>query len=522
LQDPTGLEVALARDWASARAIAGFRGGFAPLVALMTALAFWPVTGQLLALWMDTDRPYSHGLLLGPLSAWLILSACRARPDGLATSWSAVTALAGLTMFWAAAFAIDILIAQQALFPALLILSVASVFGWTLARKLFFPIGLLWFAIPVWTVLVPLLQSTTVVVVQQALDVVGIPVYVEGNLITIPEGTFEIAGGCAGLHYFLVALTCSSLYGYLHGVGLAKHLYIIAFAGVLAMLTNWIRVASLVVIGHRTAMQHYLIAEDHYYYGWVLFAGTLGVFFYCARLLVRQSEGHGDEPPSSSVAPVRARDRWNPAVLALFAAVLSLPIAIVTMDALAARATIGPVKPQLPSGVEGWAGPEQSRNGWVPRYVGVSGETVRSYSRAGGELDVYVGVYKGQAQGAELISSDNSVLGPQYARVAASRLSLEADARVDDVAEVVGKSSTGQLRLVWYWYVIGGHSTANETAAKLWQLSERLMGHETAAIIALSARCDARCDEERVMFLEFAAVMGMALEATVVAAQNSS
>jgi EpsI family protein len=98
---------------------------------------------------------------------------------------------------------------------------------------------------------------------------------------------------------------------------------------------------------------------------------------------------------------------------------------------------------------------------------------------------------------------------------------LGAHAGVDDVAEAVGQSSTGQLRLVWYWYLVGNHSTAGETAAKVWQFSERLFGHENAAIIALSAACDAPCDEERAMFREFAAAMGIALEAAAVAPRKS-
>src|SRR5690606_39451568 len=42
-------------------------------------------------------------------------------------------------------------------------------------------------------------------------------------------------------------------------------------AGGISIVSNWIRVYSLILIGHYTRMQHYLIVEEHYYYGWAIF-----------------------------------------------------------------------------------------------------------------------------------------------------------------------------------------------------------------------------------------------------------
>jgi hypothetical protein len=50
------------------------------------------VAVQLFELWMDTDRPYSHGLLVGPISVWLVAHACRDewRKASAAGDWAVV------------------------------------------------------------------------------------------------------------------------------------------------------------------------------------------------------------------------------------------------------------------------------------------------------------------------------------------------------------------------------------------------------------------------------------------------
>ena len=110
--------------------------------------------------------------------------------------WPALLAIAAAGVPWYVATASGIQIGHQALLPALMIGAIAAVGGLAIARASAFPVGYLYFAVPVWSLVNTPLQSLTTAAVTVVLRVTGIPAYVEGNFVHIPVGTFEIAGGC--------------------------------------------------------------------------------------------------------------------------------------------------------------------------------------------------------------------------------------------------------------------------------------------------------------------------------------
>src|SRR5690606_30850662 len=95
---------------------------------------------------------------------------------------------------------------HQVLLPVLIWLAVAGTLGWRAAFVTTFAVGYLYFAIPVWGVVNSLLQSLTTQVVGWLLHLTGVVATIEGNFIHLPVGTFEIAAGCSGIHFFIVAL----------------------------------------------------------------------------------------------------------------------------------------------------------------------------------------------------------------------------------------------------------------------------------------------------------------------------
>src|SRR5690606_24257028 len=120
-------------------------------------------------------------------------------------------------------------------------------------------------------------------VVRGLLRVVGIPSHFIGNDVQIPAGTFEIAGGCSGLHFFVVALAIGALMGEMRGDDWRGRLKLLLLAGALALVCNWLRVFTIILAGHYTHMQHYLVAQSHYGYGWMVFALAMVVFFVLER-----------------------------------------------------------------------------------------------------------------------------------------------------------------------------------------------------------------------------------------------
>lgn len=141
-----------------------------------------------------------------------------------------------------------------------------------------FPTLFLIFIFPLWGLLTNLLQNISVMAVTYMMSFTGIPTYVEAQFITIPAGVFEIADGCSGLRYIIVSLAISSLFIFLYINNTKKALIFLSIAIVGALITNWIRITALILIGEYTQMQSSLM-EDHNTFGWYLYIPFMFLLF---------------------------------------------------------------------------------------------------------------------------------------------------------------------------------------------------------------------------------------------------
>ena len=239
-----------------------------------------------------SDYPYNHAFAIFGMSAWLAIDASRhATIERLHPS-----AFGALGLFLALAIYIvfesfDLTLGMQALLPLILLTITATILGLGAASRLAIPILFLYFAIPIWDLIIPPLQTMTTAVVYTVLRWTGITAFIDNTKIYIPVGTFEIAEGCAGLRYFIVSFSLASFYGLLYLRAWASSLALIGVALASAIVCNWLRVYSLIVIGDLTDMQHYFIAVSHARYGWGIYALSLvPVFAFAIFLERRKSE----------------------------------------------------------------------------------------------------------------------------------------------------------------------------------------------------------------------------------------
>jgi exosortase/archaeosortase family protein len=89
-----------------------------------------------------------------------------------------------------------------------------------------------------------------------------------------PWGTIVIADGCSGLRYLVIALLIAYLLCLLNRYPIKISIMVLIIATFLGLITNWIRILIIILIGYYTEMQHSLV-RDHEFFGWVLFAGIL-------------------------------------------------------------------------------------------------------------------------------------------------------------------------------------------------------------------------------------------------------
>ena len=148
-----------------------------------------------------------------------------------------------------------------------------------LNRYIAFPSIFLVFIMPIWGLFTNILQDISVSVVTYFMSFTGVPTFVEDNFVTIPAGVFEIADGCSGLRYMIVSLAISSLFSFLYINNIRKTIAFFTLAVFGALLTNWLRITALILIGEYTNMESSLM-EDHNTFGWYLFIPFMFILFW--------------------------------------------------------------------------------------------------------------------------------------------------------------------------------------------------------------------------------------------------
>jgi len=440
-------------------------------------LLFWPTTASLIEQWEDTvRRSYTHGYLIVAMSAWLLWrnralwSQVELQPSVLAC---AGVVAAGVV--WLIAYRAGIRIAHQALLPAMIFGAFIAAYGFQAARRNWLPFAFLYFAIPLWDAINPLLQSWSSFAVRLLLRSAGIPVFFSGNTFTLPSGSLEIAGGCSGLHFLIVGIAIAVLYGEINRDPWRTRVKLVVLAALLAMLTNWIRIFIIAIAAHLTDMQHYLVREEHYSFGWMMFVGTMAIFF----LIVRRWPAPPEEPAAAEAAPESGPFSWRGAALALVG-LLVAPVWLLADDNSIAKDQL----PQLlPTTLSGWSVQESSREDWLPVFAGADATQRVQYSKASSAVEGYAALYAEQHQGKELVAFNNSILGETL------QVRRQGNAEQGNWLELEATDSRGDRWVLWYGYRLDDTWYRDTLSMQVRYGVESLVSAPLSAVVAFRARC---------------------------------
>ena len=263
---------------------------------IAAAVFYWPTSRALNALWTapSQQETYTHGYLILMISLWLVW---RERQHlgttPIRSERRALVALLILSTLWLWSWRAAIQTMNMMLLPPILFMAILTALGPNAARRLVFPISYLYFALPFWSVGNTLLQDLSANMTGILLWITGVPGFMQGNFIELPAGTIQIAGGCSGLHSFIVGLALAALYGKLFNLSAWRRFSYVALMGVISMIVNWIRIFIVAVVAYTSAMQSSLI-RNHYWLGWWLFAAAFAGFLWWTE---RQSVALGTHRP---------------------------------------------------------------------------------------------------------------------------------------------------------------------------------------------------------------------------------
>jgi exosortase A len=482
---PGGSAASAVRE--SPRWIVGRRAAAAACVAALVALGLLlssPVV-SIVSTWYG-DVTFNHGFLIVPICLYLawqerqVIAVTPVRPSLLGLFLVALGA--GVWLLGSVAGA---LVVQELAIVAIAQAMICTIFGWRMVRVVRFPLLYLYFAVPFGIAMVPPLQQVTAFFSVALLHMTGIPIFVDGNFISVPNGNFEIAEACSGIRYLIASVALGVLLAGTMYRSWWRRIVFMLLSVAVPIVANGIRAFGIILIAYLTNNE-YATGIDHIFYGWVFF--TLVTFMLLA-LGWATSDGEVVPVTTPLAGPVYGSDRVAP--LALVAAALS--VALVFGATAYAGYVNRPIVTQVRSPAIPQAGlPFQAETGArdasPPKFVGAAAELHQSYVAGRDRVNLHIALYAQQRRNAEVLGAENvlisgvrevsGVVGETSASLAGTTLS------VNFVRMVVGQRS----RLVWYWYWVDGRFVANPYLAKLLQVKAKLLqGTPAAAMIVVTA-----------------------------------
>jgi len=463
----------------AAAAATSWRRHLAILAALVVAVLtlFAPDVRRLIDVWW-TSTTFGHCLFIAPVIGWLVWQRrhelARLTPHG----WlPGLLIVAVGSLGWLMGAVAGVALARQLGMVMVLQGAVVTALGPAVARGLLFPLCYAVFMVPFGESLEAPMQTVTVAIVVPLLHLMGVPVTVDGVLITIPNGYFEVAEACSGTKFVIAMLAFGTLVANVCYVRWRRRLAFMAMALVVPVIANGLRAFGTIYAAHLTSVEA-ATGFDHIVYGWVFFALVI------AAVLAIGWRWFDRDPaaPWFDPAAIERAGSWRTDVLFASALALAVPVgAAGAASAIAGRADPLPPHIDLPA-VAGWHRVAMSRRApWQPNYPASDHFLIGRYDDGhGSPVDLAIAVYGQQHEGKELVGFG---IGPLRQN--------DRWVRVTDLPDIAGGAAmritaAGPVeRIVVRWYRVGDVTTNSDKRVKIETLKAKLFGGRQRAVAVL-------------------------------------
>ena len=442
-----------------------------------------------------TDE-YSHGLIIPFLALLLGVNLLTREPKQISCSWLGIGALgiAGVLLLIGrlAAFATA---AEYGLIAGLIGLSLAFL-GMTITAVLAPAFGYLLFAVPLphlaYATLSQDLQLLSSTLGVSILDLSGISVFQEGNVIDLGGMKLQVAEACNGLRYLFPLLSFSYIVAYLLQDRLWKRVVIFISAIPIAIGINALRIA---LIGITVAIWGNRMAGGllHNLEGWIIFLICV-VSLLLEMILLSKLKPVGCFRLEYLSLPrgeftIGRTVKNGPQVSAIvFSACLAALFSNGLIDDRIEATANHPPFSAFPVKIKGWQGHAEVLAPDILASLQLSDYWLADYRREEGDSTVnfYMAYYDHQRVGATTHSPANCIPGGGWQIVSSNLKSVATgDNKIVRLSQlVIGKGDTRQL--VYYWFDERGRDLTETTTAKWYLLRDAITLHRTdGALIRL-------------------------------------
>lgn len=265
--DRDGLLAPSAPSWARV-------GLVAPLLVLLLALLYWKILRALGVQWWE-DPNYSHGFIVPLFSGYLVWrqrkALARIVPAG--TMVGGLVLLAGLACLLVGDLGAENFLMRGSLIVVLCGLVLFHL-GAETFRRIWFPLVYLIFMVPLpgvvfYAVTFPL-QQLAARQAAGALELLGVPVFLDGNVIQLSQITLGVTEACSGIRSLISLLAGAVAWAYLvlpWGWGAAVF---VAATVPITIIANAGRVVATGLIGQWFGVE-YASGFFHEFAGWVIY-----------------------------------------------------------------------------------------------------------------------------------------------------------------------------------------------------------------------------------------------------------
>lgn len=461
---------------------------------------FWIGLVSLAQAWSTAE--YSHGPLIPLVSLYLFLREMRRLPPPVANPpdrWPGMLVIAAalvLAVLGNLTKIPDIVTYAMIVWIGGVVL---TVFGWRRGMKHQLGVVHLIFMLPLpqilyWklTIFLQLISSQIGV---WFVSLMGVSVFLEGNVIDLGVYKLQVAEACSGLRYLFPILSFSYLVAILYRGPMWHKILLLVMAAPLTVLMNSFRIGVIGVLVDNYGIAH---AEGflHFFEGWVIFLSCIAILFATAVALQRLTP---DPKPLSEAIdldtqgflPIMGRIVGiRPSKPLAMAALLTLAVSV----AWAARSDVEVTVldrqsfAAFPQRVGTWSGTTASLDPQVERVLGATDYLNATFRAADvpASVNMFVAYYHTQSEGEGIHSPEVClpVGGWEIFSLAPHEIDVTGSGygRFEVNRAVIQKGLSKQL--VYYWFEQRGKRMTNDFLAKASVLVDGLtMGRTDGALV---------------------------------------
>ena len=223
----------------------------------------------------NVSTAYNHCFLIIPIALYLIWDR-RFDLDGIPPRPMPMAVLLGLPLavVWLIAERLGMMEGRQLVAVTFVEVLFLAMLGTRLWWALAGPLLYLYFLVPFGEFLTPKLQDITTWFIRHGLEILGVPAYIDGYIIEIPQGTFFVAEACAGLRFLIASIAFGCLYALMMYRSPLRRGVFILVSIVVPIIANGFRGLGIVYLGYLLNSAQ-AAAADHVIYGWVFFSAVI-------------------------------------------------------------------------------------------------------------------------------------------------------------------------------------------------------------------------------------------------------